>query len=462
MSRLSRSTHHSHHSLPHHSLPPQISLSTRHSHHSIPPLSLSLATVNYLSLSTDSTSTLSLSLPEICLPNPKILARRRSWGLSPSSLRVDVASREVVPTAVPACAPRRWSPLFVAALETKVVCLGPLPLVAVQPPPPFAALRRCRGMLFDRRCLDPLPPLAVQPSQSFATLRRVCLGRLPPLAVQPPPPFDDIFQKYLDWEVLPLMLEKEREPLLRDTLQRWSNHKKMVFWKIVIGLHDKHLGYVTKYFKNNILFREIFLGKAFQVAGKSVCIIFMSVILSFQALDGAFNVFCNENVGNISSAKMLAAYCHDILKRGREELVIETVEKTLKKASISNKDGNMKAVLTLAENMQINFEEYLNLNPQIQSKQYLSFVDFLAYGLKLIIGFSSCCHRTVHLSCHRSYSVGFLQDTINLSEFLTYIALVGILNSIQQSKAIKKGNQVREEGYAVEGYRISSKGDVRS
>ncbi|KAK9093333.1 hypothetical protein Syun_028244 [Stephania yunnanensis] len=33
------------------------------------------------------------------------------------------------------------------------------------------------------------------------------------------------------------------------------------------------------------------------------------------------------------------------------------------------------------------------------------FVDFLAYGLKLIIGFSSCCHRTVHLSCHRSYSV---------------------------------------------------------
>ncbi|KAK9088334.1 hypothetical protein Scep_027416 [Stephania cephalantha] len=201
-------------------------------------------------------------------------------------------------------------------------------------------------------------------------------------------------------------------------------------------------GYVTKYFKNNILFREIFLGKTFQVAGKGVCIIFMYVILSFQALDGAFNVFCNENVGNISSAKMLAASCQDILKRGREELVIETVEKTLKKASISKaRMENMKAVLTLAENMQINFEEYLNLNPQKQSKQYLSFVDFLAYGLKLIIGFSSCCHRTVHLSCHRSYSVGFLQDTINLSEFLTYIALVGILNSIQQSKAIKKGNQ---------------------
>ncbi|KAK9125522.1 hypothetical protein Scep_014368 [Stephania cephalantha] len=39
------------------------------------------------------------------------------------------------------------------------------------------------------------------------------------------------------------------------------------------------------------------------------------------------------------------------------------------------------------------------------------------------------------------FQTGFLQDTINLSEFLTYIALVGILNSIQQSKAIKKGNQ---------------------
>ncbi|KAK9160480.1 hypothetical protein Syun_006821 [Stephania yunnanensis] len=127
---------------------------------------------------------------------------------------------------------RRWSPLFVAALETKVVCLGPLPPVAVQSPP-FAAFRRCRGTLFD-------------PRRYFYA-------------------FDDDR----------LLLE--------------------VFWKTVIGLHDKHLGYVTEYFKNNILFREIFLGKAFQVVGKGVCIIFMSVILSFQALDGAFNVFCNEN-----------------------------------------------------------------------------------------------------------------------------------------------------------------------
>ncbi|KAK9133989.1 hypothetical protein Scep_013517 [Stephania cephalantha] len=214
-----------------------------------------------------------------------------------------------------------------------------------------------------------------------------------------------------------------------------SLRNRNVFWKKVIGLHDKHLGYVTKYFKNNILFREIFLGKAFQVVGKGVCIIFMSVILSFQALDGAFNVFCNENVGNISSAKMLAAYCHDILKRGREELIIDTcVEDNHKTkyrdyvtgrfmclsvvtrpgftvlvtsdkvsnesisrriwlwyahrllyheirdndseksmiAELSSHYGilfrarmeKMKADLTLAENMQINFEEYLNLNPQ--------------------------------------------------------------------------------------------------
>ncbi|KAK9166970.1 hypothetical protein Scep_002161 [Stephania cephalantha] len=76
--------------------------------------------------------------------------------------------------------------------------------------------------------------------------------------------------------------------------------------------------------------------------------------------------------------------------------------------------------------------------------------------LDLVIHLHRCCRR-----CYRVvimffinpelffdydwqplFSDGFLQDTINLSEFLTYIALVGILNSIQQSKAIKKGNQV--------------------
>ncbi|KAK9107295.1 hypothetical protein Syun_023306 [Stephania yunnanensis] len=41
------------------------------------------------------------------------------------------------------CSPRRWLSLFITALKTKAVFLGPLPPVAVHPPPPFAALRRC-------------------------------------------------------------------------------------------------------------------------------------------------------------------------------------------------------------------------------------------------------------------------------------------------------------------------------
>ncbi|KAK9094251.1 hypothetical protein Scep_025720 [Stephania cephalantha] len=240
------------------------------------------------------------------------------------SLRLDVASAGGGANCRPClCSPRRWSPLFVALLETKVVCLGPLPPVAVQPPPSFAALRHCRGTLFDRRCLGPLPPLAVQPPWPFATLRRVCLGCLSPLAVQPPPPFKDIFQKYLDWEVRVKALGKREGTGLSIRIQ--SEEK-------LLGtvLSELLLVYATQLYENehpglHALLRDekIFLGKAFQVAGKGVYIIFMSVILSFQALDGAFNVFCNENVGNISSAKMLAANCHDILKRGRKELVKE-------------------------------------------------------------------------------------------------------------------------------------------
>ncbi|KAK9148309.1 hypothetical protein Scep_007066 [Stephania cephalantha] len=65
----------------------------------------------------------------------------------------------------------------------------------------------------------------------------------------------------------------------------------------------------------------------------------------------------------------------------------------------------------------------------------------------------------------------FKKDTINLSEFLTYIAQVGILNNIQQSKAIKKGNRnvifvsltvafFNHLSLIVDPCRISSKGDV--
>ncbi|KAK9157598.1 hypothetical protein Scep_004172 [Stephania cephalantha] len=68
------------------------------------------------------------------------------------------------------------------------------------------------------------------------------------------------------------------------------------------------------------------------------------------------------------------------------------------------------------------------------------FVDKLP-GMPKIYGFEM--KNGVHVS--KSLEIGMFMkrwDTINLSEFLTYIALVGILNNIQQSKAIKKGNQV--------------------
>ncbi|KAK9157725.1 hypothetical protein Scep_004299 [Stephania cephalantha] len=121
-----------------------------------------------------------------------------------------------------------------------------------------------------------------------------------------------IFQKYLDWEVLPLMLEKEREPLLRDTLQRWSNHKKMA---------------------------------------------------------------------------------EDCLEKEKERVY---------QYLYSSSEEKLLGVVT-------------------------------AEGKSLVE--------------HSKDSIRNRNDTINLSEFLTYIALVGILNNIQQSKAIKKGNQVQFSRY---------------
>ncbi|KAK9088789.1 hypothetical protein Scep_027871 [Stephania cephalantha] len=178
MSRLSRITRHSHHFLP-----PQISLSTRHSHHSLPPLSLSLATVNSLSLDRLFVNAESLS-PEICLPNPEIDVVCRSWGLCH---RWEWTSRlpEVVPTDVPACAApavgrrcssprwkqrssalalcRRWlcsprihSPLFVATVErSSIVAASTLSAAGCAAP---AAIHRSSS-----RRLGRLPPLAMQP-----------------------------------------------------------------------------------------------------------------------------------------------------------------------------------------------------------------------------------------------------------------------------------------------------------
>ncbi|KAK9151600.1 hypothetical protein Syun_009909 [Stephania yunnanensis] len=366
------------------------SLSTRHSHHSIPPLSFSLATVNSLSLSlsTDSPSTLSLSLPEICLPNPKMLSSAgvRASAVTASGRRVcwmwfQLPSLPVQP------------PPLVAAIRCRVGNQGriPWPFSArgcrLSSSLPRNALRS--SLPRPSAAASCAAPAAVHHSSSRLLRASAAFGCAAPAVVQgyiskilglgglaidvgegKGTPLreiryrDGIYQEFVRIKVRDTLislaedcLEKEKvyqylhssseekllgtvlselllvyatqlyenehpglHALLRDEKVITAEGKSLVehskdsirnrnvFWKIVIGLHDKHLGYVTKYFKNNIPFRE--------------------------ALDGAFNVFCNENVGNISSAKMLAAYCHDILKRGREELVIETVEKTLKKASI--------------------------------------------------------------------------------------------------------------------------------
>ncbi|KAK9094250.1 hypothetical protein Scep_025719 [Stephania cephalantha] len=169
---------------------------TRHSHHSLPHLSLSLATFNSLSrpilLNAESLS------PEICLPNPKItsvctelgplpssLSGRRVWEEVPiavlavgprrcrrDSLRVGNQGRLPCLCRRWSCAPRRHSPLFVvAAVERSSI-------VAASP---FATALAVCG------------PRAVRHSSS-----RLAWASAPQLVSATPPPFKDIFQKYLD------------------------------------------------------------------------------------------------------------------------------------------------------------------------------------------------------------------------------------------------------------------------
>ncbi|KAK9101376.1 hypothetical protein Scep_024806 [Stephania cephalantha] len=135
------------------------------------------------------------------------MSSRRSWGLC-RRLRVDVTSgggANLVLLSVP--------PPLVAGVRCRVGNQGrlPWPSAAGGCAAPAVVRRSSSSLPWNAlRSSPPRPSVAVQPPRPFATLRRVCLGHLPPLAVQPPPPFKDIFQKYLDWEAEDC-LEKEKE-----------------------------------------------------------------------------------------------------------------------------------------------------------------------------------------------------------------------------------------------------------
>ncbi|CAA2985391.1 cullin-1 isoform X1 [Olea europaea subsp. europaea] len=93
---------------------------------------------------------------------------------------------------------------------------------------------------------------------------------------------------------------------------------KKLFVRKVIELHDKFMTYVNDCFVNNSLFRK--------------------------ALREAFEIFCNMGVARSSSAKLLATFCDNILRKGgSEKLSDEAIEETLEKvvkllAYISNND----------------------------------------------------------------------------------------------------------------------------
>ncbi|KAL3525530.1 hypothetical protein ACH5RR_013902 [Cinchona calisaya] len=154
----------------------------------------------------------------------------------------------------------------------------------------------------------------------------------------------------------------------------------------VIELHDKYMAYVNDYFSSNTLFHK--------------------------ALRVAFEVFCNKSVAGSSSAELLASYCDNILKKGGNDVIDEDIEEILDKvvkllAYINDKDlfaefyrkklsrrlvfnksanidherliltklkqqcggqftSNMEGMvtdLTLAKEIQFQFQRYLNNNP---------------------------------------------------------------------------------------------------
>ncbi|KAI9105185.1 hypothetical protein K1719_022714 [Acacia pycnantha] len=80
--------------------------------------------------------------------------------------------------------------------------------------------------------------------------------------------------------------------------------QEKVFVRKVIKLHDKYLAHVNKCFQNHTLFHKAF--------------------------EEAFVVFCNKDVAGKSNAELLATFCDYILnKGGSQELNYEAIEETL-------------------------------------------------------------------------------------------------------------------------------------
>ncbi|XP_062027652.1 cullin-1-like isoform X1 [Rosa rugosa] len=166
---------------------------------------------------------------------------------------------------------------------------------------------------------------------------------------------------------------------------------EQVLVKNLIKLHDKHMAYVNHCFKNYYPFRK--------------------------ALKEAFEVFCNRDVAGISSAELLAAFCDNLLKSRRNEMVMgeQEIEETLEKvvstllpylsdkdlfaefyrkrlarrllfdhclskdheeriltqmkqqcgAPFTSKMEGMVTDLALSEDIQMRFQEYLQSNPNV-------------------------------------------------------------------------------------------------
>ncbi|XP_062017965.1 cullin-1-like [Rosa rugosa] len=164
----------------------------------------------------------------------------------------------------------------------------------------------------------------------------------------------------------------------------------LVLIRKILELHDKYMAYVTGCFLNHSVFHK--------------------------ALKEAFEVFCNKSVAGSSSAELLAGFCDNLLKKGTsEKLSDEIIEETLEKVVVllayySDKDlyaefcrkklarrllfdrscnedheksfltklkqqcggqfalkmQGMVTDMTLAKDIQTNFEQYLGTNPNVK------------------------------------------------------------------------------------------------